>query len=309
MAEQAELNVEPENKAPLEDIMVAMDVVDTLRHDQRLAERELDQEGRRARLLLRLKDLYASQGIEVPDQVLQEGIEALEQERFKYTPTTESWQTKLARVWVGRGRWGKPIGFLAVIASIFYGIYFTTDVLPIMSLRSELPEQLDSSMASIINEAKNSEVIEGAQQLAASARLALQQDKLDEAQSLIHDLHSIENRLKQEYTIQVVSRPNENSGVWRVPPNNSEAKNYYLIVEAVNKNKQSIKVDVVNEEDNSVSLMSSWGLRVNADTFFRVAADKKDDGIIQANKVGAKQRGYLEPEFSIPTTGATITSW
>jgi len=38
------------DKAPLEDLMAAMDVVDTLRHDQSLAERELDGDGRRERL-------------------------------------------------------------------------------------------------------------------------------------------------------------------------------------------------------------------------------------------------------------------
>jgi len=71
-------------KAPLEDLMAAMDVVDTLRHDQSIAERELDGQERRNRLLERLRELYSAQGIEVPDHVLEEGIDALEQERFKY---------------------------------------------------------------------------------------------------------------------------------------------------------------------------------------------------------------------------------
>jgi len=129
-AQEKGQNTLEENKAPLEELMVAMDVVDTLRHDQSIAERELDGEGRRERLLERLRDMYTAQGIDVPDHVLQEGIDALEQERFKYEPVSKSWRTKIARMWVSRGRWGKPVGFLGVVASLFSGFYVVNDVLP-----------------------------------------------------------------------------------------------------------------------------------------------------------------------------------
>ena len=48
---------------------------------------------------------------------------------------------------------------------------------------------------------------------------------------------------------------------------------------------------------------------MSEETFYKVAADKNDDGIIQGNKVGKKAIGYLKPVFSIPTSGATITEW
>jgi hypothetical protein len=66
---------------------------------------------------------------------------------------------------------------------------------------------------------------------------------------------------------------------------------------------------VTNEEDGKVRRVSKWGLRVDEETFNQVAADKKDDGIIQRNRFGVKSAGYLEPEFLIPTTGGAITSW
>ena len=40
-----------DGSAPLDDVMIAMDVVDTLRHDQRIVERELNEAERRAGLL------------------------------------------------------------------------------------------------------------------------------------------------------------------------------------------------------------------------------------------------------------------
>ena len=64
-------------KAPLDDVMLAMDVVDTLRHEQNLVARELGATAREAELIERLRKIYHDQGIEVPDHILKEGVKAL----------------------------------------------------------------------------------------------------------------------------------------------------------------------------------------------------------------------------------------
>jgi len=195
--------------------MVAMDVVDTLRHEQGVAERELDSQGRRERLLGRLREMYAAQGIDVPDSVLQEGIEALEQERFEYSPPTPSWRTKLARVWVTRGRWGKPVGFLAVVGSLFSGFYVVNDVLPEREMRAALPKQVQSSMNEIQQIAKNPDVIAQAQEQAAIVKRAIDSEDFEAAQAGLDNMQSVVESLESEYVIRVISRPNQNSGVWR----------------------------------------------------------------------------------------------
>lgn len=291
------------HKAPLEELMVAMDVVDTLRHDQSIAERELDGESRRERLLERLRGMYSAQGIDVPDHVLQEGIDALEQERFKYQPIASSWRTKLAHLWVGRGRWGKPLGFLAVVASAFWGVYFVTDVLPEWNLRAELPKQLSE----IKDIAKNPEIIARAESYVRSANQALEDQNLPEAQSILKSMQSVSKQLQSDYSIRVVS--GERSAVYRIPPNNPNGRNYYLIVEAVDKNNKVLELPINNQENNTMTFKKSWGLRVSEETFLKMKVDKEDDGIIQDNTVGEKAIGYLEPQFTIPTTGATITEW
>ena len=309
MAEYSSAQSGDVDKAPLEDLMAAMDVVDTLRHDQSIAERELDGEGRRERLLVRLRDMYNAQGIDVPDHVLEEGIAALEQERFQYVPIASSWRTKLAHIWVSRSRWGKPIGFLAIIACLFYGYYFFTDVLPERKLKAGLPEQISTSFSVISNLAKNPEVINQAESESQNAYQAIGDGKFEQAALILERLQETKRLLGIEYTVRVVSRPNERSGVWRNPPNNPTGRNYYLIVEAIDSAGEVLELTIVNQENNRAKVKRSWGLRVNEDTFFRVAADKEDDGIIQSNKVGKKLRGYLKPEFSIATSGATITEW
>ncbi|MCB1487298.1 MAG: hypothetical protein KDJ88_07550, partial [Bauldia sp.] len=79
----------PATEAPapqLDDVMLAMDVVDTLRHQDSLVERELGQESRDEALKARLRQIYESQGLEVTDRILDQGIAALKESRFTYTP-------------------------------------------------------------------------------------------------------------------------------------------------------------------------------------------------------------------------------
>jgi hypothetical protein len=91
----------------LDEVMLAMDVVDTLRRRERLVKRELDAEGREEDLKERLRKIYHAQGIEVPDHILEEGVAALKEDRFVYKPPLEGLGIKLARLYVARGRWGK----------------------------------------------------------------------------------------------------------------------------------------------------------------------------------------------------------
>src|SRR5210317_1609965 len=102
--------------AELDEVMLAMDVVDTIRHQELIVERELNSEERRKQLMARLKSLYAAQGLDVPEHVLAEGVAALEEDRFAYSPPAAGLQTTLARWYVERSRWGKPV--LAVLALV-----------------------------------------------------------------------------------------------------------------------------------------------------------------------------------------------
>lgn len=50
----------------LDELMLAMDVVDTLRHQDNLVARELDESRREAELIARLRQIYESQGLPFP---------------------------------------------------------------------------------------------------------------------------------------------------------------------------------------------------------------------------------------------------
>ena len=110
----AETALAPSKPQTLDDVMIAMDVVDTLRHREDLVRRELNEEGRESELIARLRQIYRDQGIEVPDHVLADGVKALKDSRFVYTPPPASWKRTFAHrvgqaghIWQAprHGRW------------------------------------------------------------------------------------------------------------------------------------------------------------------------------------------------------------
>ena len=295
----------PQDKPPLDEMMLAMDVVDTLRRRQRLVEREYDSEGREQDLKQRLHKIYAAQGIEVPDHVLEEGVAALREERFVYKSPPESLASRLAYLYVTRARWGKwVLGGIAAMLLAWLAYYFT-----VAAPRAQLPERLESAYQSVVEVAKSEESGQQAQQLYMAATTALQRGDEDSARQALESLQELRSTVEQAYTLQIVSRPGEQSGVWRVPDANPDARNYYIIVEAVSADGRLLQVPVVNEESGRIEQVSKWGLRVDEEVFQRIAADKQDDGIIQQRKFGVKQSGQLQPDYLIPTTGAAITQW
>jgi len=285
--------------------MLAMDVVDTLRRKSRLVEQELDVAGREQDLKQRLRKIYAAQGIEVTDAILEEGVRALKEDRFVYEPPPDSFGIKMARLYVNRGVWGKWVfGALAGLA-----IALVAWQLLVVAPRDALPQDIAALHAEVVALAEQDSADQRADSLLATARQALRDGDTKRAQALFRELEQMRDQLEASYRIRIVNRPGERSGVWRVPDLNQAARNYYIIVEAIGAAGGRLRVPIQNEETGKAERVSQWGVRVEKPVFDRVAADKQDDGIIQQDIVGNKAPGRLEPDYQVPTTGAAITSW
>jgi len=296
-------------RAPLEDLMVAMDVVDTLRHRDQLVIRASDAAGRRESLLRQLRDVYAAQGIVVTDAMLEEGVKALEENRFSYEAPEKSFSTKLAGFYIKRRRFSTPFIMFAAILTFALVTNYFTEVRPAAAQREELPGQLQNTVQQIVAVSQDDVATQRAQSLLASARVAIAGEDYDEATATHQQLETMLEQLNTNYQIRIVSRPGEMSGAWRIPDINPNARNYYLIVEAVAADGDLVPLPITSEETGSTQTMSQWGIRVDEATFNAVGSDKQDDGIIQSNIVGSKQLGLLEPNYSIATTGGMITEW
>ena len=296
-------------RIPLDELMVAMDAVDALRHQEYVVQKELSGEQRRAKLIEKLHEIYAKQGIEVTDEMLEAGVKALEEERFKYHPPKEGFGTSLAKIYVNRTKWLKPLFISMGLLTAGAAGYYALAVYPRHAAVAQMPKTLHQLYTQITTISKDERAQKEANLLISEAKEALQEGKVETAKSKHKALQELLKRLKSHYTVRVVQGANKRSGIWRIPPHNPVGRNYYLIVEAIDSNGKKIKVPVHNEENDAMENVSEWGLRVDKETYERIKQDKLDDGIIQHRSVGKKERGRLSPQYSVPSNGSTITKW
>lgn len=303
--------------APLDEVMLAMDVVDTLRHRQDLATRELDGAAREEQLIDRLRDIYHQQGIEVPDHILKEGVAALAESRFVYEPPKPSFGMTLARLYVGRKRWGKPVaaGLLAlvVLGIGYFGVWRpyqgAQEAAAQVELAQGLPAQMDALYQTIYDETKVQQAVTDAERYRARGKAFAAEGNRSGAEAAVTSLTELRDRLRQQYVLRVVNRSGTNSVIWTFPDNNTSATNYYAIVEAIDPSGNSIELPILNEENGQTEKVKIWGIRIPETVYNAIAADKRDDGIIQGNEMGRKSDGFLDVEYNIPVLGGAITRW
>ena len=303
--------------APLDDVMLAMDVVDNLRHADKLVERELGTEERDRQLKERLRKLYAAQGIDVPEHILDEGVAALHEERYVYRPPARGFSRSLAMVWVRRGRWLKALAiiigiFAALAGGWYFGVKLPADRQVAQQSREigeTLPRQMRNELDRVLALSKVQDATQQARTLFAQGEAALKAGDAQGARQKLARLSALREVLEQSYVLRVVAKPGQQSGVWRVPRLNPAGRNYYLIVEAIDSQGRPVALEVTSEEDNKTERVSTFGIRVDQRTYDRIRADKQDDGIIQNNRLGEKQSGYLEPKYNFPTPGGSILRW
>lgn len=282
-----------------------MDIVDTIRRRERMVQRELDAEGREIDLKERLRKIYAAQGIDIPDHVLEQGVAAIKEDRFVYKPAAPGFPRTLATLYVTRNAWGKwLLGAIAAVMIAAAG-YYAAVVAP----AARLPGRIEALHAQIAGITEDAEARTQAGQIREAGLAAVQRGDAGNARAAVASLEELLGLLEQDYTLRVVNRPGEYSGVYRIPDLNEQARNYYVIVEAIDSRGNVLTVPILSEETGATERVKAWGLRVDEDVFNAVANDKKDDGIIQNNRFGEKKRGRLTADYTMPTTGAAITAW
>jgi hypothetical protein len=296
-------------KPPLDEIMLAMDVVDTLRHRERVIERALSADDHDAELVSRLRDIYAGQGIEVSEAVIEQGVKDLRENRFAYEPTPPSFARSLAALYATRSRWGWPVVSSVALVAVALTLYQVLYRGPEIAFNRALPGAIDESYQALIELAEEPEVDAEAAAIHADAEAALAREDYAGARAAVTEFDRMADELRQVYEVRIRQTPGELSGVWREPEDNPRAQNYYLIVEAIDDDGNRITLPITNEETGETRRVAVWGQRVDEATFDAVSADKRDDGIIQNRVIGSKHRGMLDPDFKTGVLSGAITSW
>ncbi len=287
----------------LDDIMLAMDVVDTLRHEREMVASDMNAVERREDLIARLRGIYDAQGISVPDDVLMDGVMALEEERFAYHPPKKGLMTSLAKAYISRKKWLPLIYTVGFIIGSVLAVNYVGFVRPAQieakqeqTLISEvLPERLEAARKRAAAAASTAALKTRIEDLFAAGQIAIDDKDIAGAKEKTAQLESLSTALTQSYDLRIVSRFNEASGVYLDSKTNADIRNFYLIVEAVTPDGDILKLPIEDEEYKTRQTVSKFGVRVPKAVFDAVAADKKDDQIIQNDILGAKPRGVLDP--------------
>jgi hypothetical protein len=295
--------------APLSELMLTIDVTDTLRRNPQLADTSDPLGG--------LRDLYARLGIAAPDAALIQGIDAYRSGRFGYSAPARGLGPLLARLYVVRRRW--LAGALAITLILAIGLvgYFVV-YQPYrdaqirqaqIELSQQIPAKIDALYRTIFEETKVQQAANDAAGLRQAGLAAAEKGDRAGAESALTELIAIRDTLREDFRLGIVDRPGAKWGFWTFPEDNSDATNYYVVVEARDADGKLLTVPVRNQPTGRLDSVTQWGVRVPEEVYRAVEADKADDGVIEHNLVGIKQFGFLEPNYLITVLGGALTRW
>jgi hypothetical protein len=274
-------------------------------------------DAREKQLLDKLREIYHQQGIEVSDEVLRAGVKALDESRFAYTPPKPSLGVSLAKLYVGRKRWGPAAIAIALVLVVGLGGYFFA-YRPFqqaqvegarIELSEKLPAQMDALYQTIFEETKVQQAAADAATLRDHGKTAAEEGNRAGAEQAITRLTALRDQLRQVYQLKIVNREGQKTGFWTFPEVNTAATNYYVVVEAIGDDGKAVALPITNEETGLTETVSIWGVRVPESTYRLVENDKKDDGILQRNVMGVKQFGFLDVDYVMPVQGGAVTKW
>ncbi len=302
--------------APLDDLMMAMDVVDTLRHEEGQIAKELKTDERDAAMVERLRQVYAAQGIEVSEEILRAGVEDLKRDRFVYTPPAAGFQRTLAVVYISRDTWSKWLAAAIAVLLIAVAAWYFLVKLPAQQAEADLLARLNALPATytelverIDSLTDNADVEAQAGTIAADGRLALSDGKNEAAFKAEAELRQLAGRLQEVFEVRIVAREGVPTGISRIPDANPDTENYYIVVEAVDPDGNILKREILSEEDSKTTTVDKWGQRVSENIYNAVRRDKMEDGIVQKGTLGEKRRGELNIKWRSGVQDGAITRW
>ena len=221
----------PSAPAPqkLDELMLAMDVVDTLRHQENLVARELDETRREAQLIERLRQIYRGPGHRGAGPGAPGGRAGAQGKPLRLHAAAARLRPD-ARPGVGQPRPGRqgaarPSGGRRHRLGRVSGRAWCARRSSAPSRRARkpsgssanstdlLPRALEQGHQEVLAEARVDEARQRADQILADGRSALARRDAAGAKKAIGDLEELRADLRREYVLRIVSRPGEPSGV------------------------------------------------------------------------------------------------
>ena len=300
----------------LDDLMLAMDVVDTIRHREDVLSRELTLGDKDEELIEKLRQIYTEQGITVTDTVLKEGVKALKESRFQYKSPPGGLITGMFHLWVGRGNIVRWVGSLLVAAGLGWAAYTYGFIEPqkqtAEQARIEISETLPKTLATQLSETRaasqDPKATRQIEALGLEAAAAIKANNATAAKESIRALADVQAALDRTYSLRIVNKQGQSSAVWRTNNQSAGGRNHYLIVEALDPQGKILTLPIEDEETRETRNVAMFGVRVPFTTYEAVRVDKQDNGLIEDDIVGTKPRGKLDIDFAMPASARFLTA-
>ena len=112
--------VQRTGQVSLREQLGALAVIDDMRHRDMMVQEHLDLPKRRAEVILRVREFYATRGVDVDDATIEQGVKAYFDRRLTFeAPGLTPMQERLARWYITRDRWlGKLLWSAAGIGAV-----------------------------------------------------------------------------------------------------------------------------------------------------------------------------------------------
>lgn len=314
-----------------------MDVASTLRRERENAEAQLDMETARLRLRERLLATAAAAGEAVTPAEVDAAIARYFATQHVYEDPPKGWASFWAHLWVMRAG---CVALLVVFAVVTFCLSWLVGAVEDSSARRGTPppvatpppsatpaagvsgasplesawaefEKVATSAAAIAADDEAKSRVQGAR---ATGQLAY--DTKDDVGLKIarQTLDDLVLRLHEEFTVRIVDRPGERSGIDRY--HDGKVSGYYLIVEARSADGRTLTRSITNAETRRTAKVTKWGEQVGEAVWRRIGGDKTSDGILDETLFARKERGRCDEVVVLDDgngkpvrRGRQITEW
>ena len=70
-----------------------------------------------------------------------------------------------------------------------------------------------------------------------------------------------------------------------------------------------LTLPITSQDDGTTRTVTRWAIQVPEDTFIAVERDRRDDGVLQRDRLGEKRPGEPDVVYAMLVLGGAITRW
>lgn len=302
----------PGEDLSLNEMLRVMDVAREMRRNRTVAEEMFRRDEVRTELRSKLMRSAVLAGDRVTEAEVDAAIDHYLQNLHTYNDPPSSFKRKLAHAWVWRKRIAAGTAAAAITIGGVWYLFLSPIAVLSPAVRAERAVAAEQATAQRLVEqiralANDPAIVDQAvalqRQIDASGTTA---GEVTAAIAAKNELATMADKLAQAFEVHIVSRDGAQSAIERGKDDLDSV--FYVIVEARDATGNVLPQSIRNAETGRVETVISWAEQVPEAVYRRLAADKRQDGMLSETLFATKSRGTLEPTIQIAGPGGSPIS-